>query len=158
MFWFAVLPLSLLQLCVSKPLPKRWNHLSVKHSWTEIPHGWELYGPAPADHTMDMRIGLKQDKLEELISSLYEVSDPAHERYVCRYHLVNFVADNAFRYGAHLSTEEVQALVAPHPDSVDLVDSWLTHNNIDLSFAHRSGGSDWITLRVNVAQAESMLG
>jgi tripeptidyl-peptidase-1 len=90
---------------------------------------------------MDMRIGLKQNKVEELISSLYEVSDPAHAR-----------------YGAHLSTEQVQALVAPHRDSVELVDSWLTHHDIDLSSAHRSGGNDWISLRVSVAQAERLLG
>jgi tripeptidyl-peptidase-1 len=46
----------------------------------EVPRGWELHGPAPDYYTMDMRIGLKQDKLDELISSLYEVSDPAHKR------------------------------------------------------------------------------
>lgn len=141
MLWSTVLTLALIQLCISKPLSKRWDDFSVKHSWTEIPSGWELHGPAPADHTMDMRIGLKQDKLDELISSLYEVSDPAHEK-----------------YGAHLSVEEVQALVAPHPDTVELVDSWLTHHDIDPSSAHRSGGNEWVMLRVSVAQAERMLG
>jgi tripeptidyl-peptidase I len=94
MIWSAVFTLALAQHCVSKPLLKRWDDCSVKHSWTEIPHGWELHSPAPADHVMDMRIGLKQFKLDELISSLYEVSDPAHERYVCRYHQVIFVADD----------------------------------------------------------------
>jgi hypothetical protein len=64
----------------------------------------------------------------------------------------------AFRYGAHLSTDEVQALVAPHPDSVEIVDSWLAHHEVDLFSVHRSGGGDWITLRISVAQAERMLG
>jgi tripeptidyl-peptidase-1 len=82
MMWFTVLTLAFVQLCVSKPLFKRWDDLSVKHSWSEIPRGWELYGPAPANYSMDMRVGLKQDKLDELIASLYEVSDPAHERHV----------------------------------------------------------------------------
>lgn len=80
MIWSTVLVLGLAQLSIAKPLAKRWDDFSVKHSWSEIPRGWELHGPAPADHTMDMRIGLKQDKLEELIATLYEVSDPAHEK------------------------------------------------------------------------------
>lgn len=67
----------------AKPLSsKRWNDLQVKHAWVEIPRGWEFHSTPAEDHLLDMRIGLKQSKLEELISSLYEVSDPAHERYV----------------------------------------------------------------------------
>ena len=62
------------------------------------------------------------------------------------------------RYGNHLSAEEVNALVAPHPDSLDLVDAWLAHHNIDTSAAQRTGGQDWITVTVSVAQAEAMLG
>jgi len=141
MLWSPVVIFTLVQLSVSKPLAKRWDDLSVKHSWTEVPRGWKLHGPAPADHHMDMRIGLKQDKLDELISTLYQVSDPAHER-----------------YGAHLSAEEAQALVAPHTDTLELVDAWLTHCDVDPSSVHRSGGKDWITVRVSVAQAERMLG
>src|ERR1700732_5616174 len=119
MIWWSILTLTLVRLCVSKPLSKRWDNLSVKHSWTEIPHGWEMHGHAPANHSMDMRIGLKQDKLDELISSLYEVSEPAHERYVFRHDASHKQLKMPFRYGAHLSTEEVQALVAPHPDSAE---------------------------------------
>ena len=44
-----------------------------------IPNGWQPYDPAPADYKMDLRIGLKQDKMDELITALYEVSDPSHE-------------------------------------------------------------------------------
>ena len=91
MFWSAVLSLALVQISLSRPLPKRWDDFSVKHSWTEIPRGWALHGPAPADHSMDMRIGLKQDRLHELISSLYEVSDPSHERYVSQLQVAQVV-------------------------------------------------------------------
>ena len=52
----------------------------------------------------------------------------------------------------------MNALVAPHPDSLDLVDAWLAHHNIDTSAAQRTGGQDWITVTVSVAQAEAMLG
>lgn len=80
MIWSTLLFVTFAQLCISTPLSKRWNDLSLKHSWSEVPHGWEHYGPAPPKYTMDLRIGLKQGKLDELISSLYEVSDPTHER------------------------------------------------------------------------------
>lgn len=141
MLWSSVLVLGLVQLSVSKPLNKRWDDLAEKHSWVEIPRGWEYHSPAHADHLFEMRIGLKQDKLDELISSLYEVSDPNHQR-----------------YGEHLSKEEVDALVAPHPHSVNAVESWLEHHGINSSDAvHRSGGGEWITLHVTVAQAERML-
>lgn len=80
MIWSSALILALAQLAASTPV-KRWDDVSVKHAWSEVPNGWRLHGPAPGDHTLDMRIGLKQDKLDQLISSLYEVSDPAHERY-----------------------------------------------------------------------------
>jgi tripeptidyl-peptidase I len=65
---------------------------------------------------------------------------------------------NGIRYGAHLSTEEVHALVAPHPDTLELVDAWLAYHDINSSSAHRSGSGDAITLHVSVAQAERMLG
>ena len=84
MIWFT-LAFALVHICVSKPLSKRWDDLSVKHSWTVLPQGWELHGPAPADHIIEMRIGLKQAKLDELISALYQVSDPDHERYLFRH-------------------------------------------------------------------------
>jgi tripeptidyl-peptidase-1 len=54
--------------------------------------------------------------------------------------------------------EEAQNLVAPHPDSVEAVNSWLEFHDIDsLNSVHRSGGGDWLTLRIPVDLAEKML-
>ncbi|KAI0653154.1 peptidase S8/S53 domain-containing protein [Cubamyces menziesii] len=142
MFWSSALLLAFVQLAIANPLvAKRWDDFEVKHAWTEIPRGWELHGPAPADYAFDLRIGLKQDKFEDLVTTLYEVSDPAHEK-----------------YGQHLSKEDVAALVAPHPDTVDLVESWLSAHGLDPSACQRSHAGDWVTIRVSVAQAEKMLG
>lgn len=141
MIWSTFLVLALAQLSVANPVFKRWDDPSVRHAWSEVPKGWELQGPAPGDHTMSLRIGLKQDKIDELIATLYEVSDPAHSK-----------------YGKHLSIEEVNALTAPHPDTLDLVHAWLEHHGVDTSAASRTSANDWITIRVSVAQAERMLG
>ncbi|KAJ7623738.1 peptidase S8/S53 domain-containing protein [Roridomyces roridus] len=141
MLWLSALVV-IAQLSAAKPLlNQRWDDQSVKHAWVEIPKGWEYHSAPPADHLLDLRIGLKQDKIDQLISSLYEVSDPAHGR-----------------YGKHLSKEEVDALVAPHPDSVDAVEAWLEHHGINPSDAHfRLTAGEWVTIRVSVAQAERML-
>ena len=70
---------ALLHLVAASPLvSKRWDEFSVKHAWVDVPRGWEHHAPAPADHTFNMRIGLKQDRFDELVSALYEVSDPDH--------------------------------------------------------------------------------
>lgn len=51
---------------------------------------------------------------------------------------------------------EVDALVAPHPSSVEMVDSWLAHYGI--TPGSRTASGDWITMTVTVEQAEKMLG
>ncbi|KAF8912455.1 peptidase S8/S53 domain-containing protein [Mucidula mucida] len=132
-------------VCLATPLAsKRWEEpqLVEKHSWAQIPRGW-VYQAAPSpDHVLDMRIGLKKHREGELISALYEVSSPQHER-----------------YGKHLSKEDVDALVAPHPDSVEAVESWLTFHGVDpKDAAFRSSSGNWVTISLTVAQAERMLG
>ena len=65
-----------------KPLHKRWDDLKVKHAWVDgVPKGWEVIGPAPSTERLTVRIGLKQDGIDDLVSHLYAVSDPNHNRY-----------------------------------------------------------------------------
>jgi tripeptidyl-peptidase-1 len=136
------LALALAQLCLASPLSKRWGDFAVKHSWVEVPAGWEYHSPAPPDHVIDMHFGLKQDNFDELLKHLYEVSDPTHSR-----------------YGQHLGKEEVDALIAPHPDTKKTVDDWLIANGLNPESAiHRSSSGDWIALKVTVKQAEELLG
>ena len=48
--------------------------------------------------------------------------------------------------------------MAPHPDSVEVVNSWLEFHGIDLlNSVSRSGSGDWVMLRVPVDLAEKML-
>ncbi|KAI0925655.1 hypothetical protein AcV5_008333 [Taiwanofungus camphoratus] len=104
------------------------------------PRGWTKQRPAPADHVIELRIGLPQPNFSVLEQHLYEVSDPFHAR-----------------YGAHLSKEEVEALVAPHPDSVGLVNEWLASHGIPEDALSRSPGMDWVKIKVPVGLAEKML-
>lgn len=80
---FVVCALAVIPFCFSKPVSlRRWDDLQVKHAWVEVPRGWELHGPAPANYRFDLRIGLKQARFDELVTALYEVSDPTHEKLV----------------------------------------------------------------------------
>jgi len=73
--------LTLAHLALATPLLRRWDDVAEKHSWVEIPRGWEYEAPAPAEYKFNLRISLKQDKIDQLIANLMETSDPSHARY-----------------------------------------------------------------------------
>ena len=104
------------------------------------PRGWVKHGLPRPDHNIVLQIGLPQPDFHVLEKNLYEVSDPDHER-----------------YGQHLSKSEVEALVAPHPESLNLVNEWLGTFGIDVDSLVRSPARDWVTLEVPVSLAEKML-
>ncbi|EMD34382.1 hypothetical protein CERSUDRAFT_107569 [Gelatoporia subvermispora B] len=114
--------------------------LAVKHEWALVPHKWEWQGPAPANHHVDLRIGLKQGKLDELIATLYEVSDPIHAR-----------------YGQHLTKTQAEALVAPTEETTQAIHDWLDFHGVDLSSIAYSPAGDWLSLQLPLAQVETML-
>jgi tripeptidyl-peptidase I len=104
------------------------------------PQGWVKHSVPAPDHTIVLRIGLPQPNFHVLEKHLYEVSDPYHER-----------------YGAHLSKEEVETLVAPHQESLDLVNEWLQSHSIGENDLVRSPAKDWVTLKIPVSLVEKML-
>lgn len=54
---------------------------AIKHAWPGIPDGWDIHSiPAP-NHPITMKIGLKQNRIDDLIKTLHEVSDPLHPNY-----------------------------------------------------------------------------
>ncbi|KAG5648771.1 hypothetical protein DXG03_000120 [Asterophora parasitica] len=104
------------------------------------PRGWVKDGIPSSDHTIVLRIGLPQPNFSVLENHLYEVSDPDHPR-----------------YGAHLSKEEVESLIAPHPESINVVDEWLDAHGITEDNFVRSPAKDWVTLTIPIHLAEKML-
>lgn len=104
------------------------------------PRGWLQGDPAPPDHILELKIGIPQAHFDILEKHLYEISDPYHER-----------------YGQHLSKEQVEELVAPHPDSLAIVDKWLFSHGLEHADLNRSPAKDWITVHVPVSKAEEML-
>lgn len=66
------------------------------------------------------------------------VSDPSHAR-----------------YGQHLTHDEVNELVKPTDESLDLLHEWLAANGIET--ASYSPAMDWVTIVVDVSTAERLL-
>ena len=119
--------------------PSKTFALQVKES-IEPPREWVKKSPAPADYVLELRIGLPQPAFHILESHLYEVSDPSH-----------------VRYGAYLSKEEVESLVAPDRESIELVDEWLASHGLNDGDIVRSPAKDWAKVTVPVWVAEKML-
>ncbi|KAG1873580.1 peptidase S8/S53 domain-containing protein [Suillus subalutaceus] len=112
----------------------------VKESIHGPPHGWYKHAPAPKHHMLELKIALPQPKFPELEQHLWEISDPSHAR-----------------YGAYLSKQETEALMAPHPETLDIVSEWLALHGLAEEDVIRSSARDWVTIRVPVGLAEEML-
>ncbi len=168
MYWLSVLPVAVLAavpfgLTTPLSLSPRWDDMRVKHVWGSIPEKWECQGHPPVGTTMDLRIALKPHRENALVDVLYEVSDPNHSKYVsihcfCVYSNIH-VQMLCYRYGAHLSKEQVAELVAPHPDTLELVGSWLAHHEISSSAVSITHGGSWLTIyNLSLAKVNALLG
>jgi tripeptidyl-peptidase-1 len=125
---------------LASAIPFKGYQQKVKESIHGPPSGWYKHAPAPKHHILELKIALPQPKFPELEQHLWEVSDPSHAR-----------------YGAHLSKQETEALMAPHPETLDVVRTWLAwHGLADEDITH-SSANDWVTVRVPVGLAEEML-
>ncbi|KAI0733779.1 family S53 protease [Fomitopsis betulina] len=122
-------------LVLGKPTPRSFT---VHERRDAAPTGFTLSGAANTDQTLSLRIGLTQGNLTGLYDALYEVSDPT-----------------SAKYGQHLSKDEVAAFVAPTSDSVAAVTAWLEEHG--LSATNASPAGDWLSVNVNVGQANSLL-
>ncbi|KAH9021589.1 peptidase S8/S53 domain-containing protein [Lactarius hengduanensis] len=140
------IPQAVLFLLSAVPLgaivTSRWDDMRSKHSWKTIPENWECLGLPTADTVIDLYIALKPYRENALVDALNEVSDPGHPR-----------------YGMHLSREQVADIVAPHPDTVQLVHSWLEHYYVTPSSVSVTNGGSFLTVTgVSVSQANDLLG
>ena len=62
------------------------------------------------------------------------------------------------RYGNHLSKEEVGELIAPSSTTIERVEAWLSHHDIDpVSSLSRTDAGDWVTVTIPVNKVEHML-
>ncbi|KAH9031571.1 subtilisin-like protein [Lactarius hengduanensis] len=116
--------------------------MHTKHRWNAIPGKWETIGQPPVGTTIDLSIALRPHREHALADAIHEVSNPKHPK-----------------YGAYLSKEQVAKLVAPHPSTLKLVETWLRHHGVSPSNVSTSHGGNWLTVtRVPVSTANELLG
>ncbi|KAF8267692.1 subtilisin-like protein [Lactarius quietus] len=163
--------LSVLSFLVAKPLANftrplisPWDDMQVRHTWIDVPQNWETFGTPPSNTTIDLHIALVAEYENALIDSLYEVSTPGHPKHVLSatpLHMTLFLNVPLLhdRYGEHLTKEQVAQLIAPHTDTLQLINSWLDHHHIPPSAVSTTHGGSWLTVTdVPVSRANKMLG
>ncbi|KAF8259420.1 subtilisin-like protein [Lactarius quietus] len=132
---------AVLLVSLAKLLSPPWGDKHIRHTWGAVPENWESLGLPPSGTIIDLYVALKPEHEKALIDTLYEVSTPRHPK-----------------YGKHLSKEQVAELVAPHPNTLDLVNSWLEHHGIPSSSVSMTHGGNTLMLKgVSVAQADTLL-
>ncbi|KAH9041310.1 subtilisin-like protein [Lactarius pseudohatsudake] len=142
------------------PSPPNWNDMHTKHRWNAIPRKWETIGKPPVGTTIDLSIALRPHREHALADAIHEVSNPNHPKYILWFILPpTHVTLLHSRYGSYLSKEQVAKLVAPHPYTLELVETWLGHHGVSPSNVSTSHGGNWLTVtRVPVSTANELLG
>ncbi|KAH9164918.1 subtilisin-like protein [Lactarius sanguifluus] len=127
---------------LATPLSPPWDDMHIKHSWNAIPKNWEVLGRPPSGTTIDLYIALRPQHENAIVDALYKVSEPGHPR-----------------YRAHLTKEQVADLVAPRPETLELVNTWLDHHGISSSSVSMTHGGNTLVLKaLSVTQANTLLG
>ena len=90
---------------------------------------------------LPLRIGLRQENLDDGYEHLLRVADPASPE-----------------YGKHWSREEVESMYAPSSQTIGAVKSWLVASGIPSSTISQSLNRGWLALDIPVWQAEALLG
>lgn len=75
-----------------------------------------------------------------MLTAIRTVSDPDHHR-----------------YGQHLSVDDVNELIKPSSEALDLVHEWLSESGVDPSSLRYSPAQDWIDVALPVSTIEQLL-
>ncbi|KIJ52725.1 hypothetical protein M422DRAFT_25806 [Sphaerobolus stellatus SS14] len=126
---------SFISLAVASPL----QNLVLHEKMNAIPDGFAHNGPAAASTTLNLRINLASNNMAGLEDALFAVSTP----------------DSA-QYGQHLTKEEVEAFVAPKPDTVAAINSFLSANGLTAQTISPAG--DWLSVSMPVSKANDLFG
>ncbi|KEF58384.1 uncharacterized protein A1O9_06310 [Exophiala aquamarina CBS 119918] len=127
------------RLALSSPLLSGLEY-AVKETHT-VPPKWSLVGEPHPLQPLKLNIGLRPNNVELLKQHLHEVvSNPDH-----------------YRYGQHLSQQDVKSLMQPTEETSRLVQLWLEENSIDISKCDYSSSGDWVSVTLPVSEVETLL-
>ncbi|KAJ7627368.1 family S53 protease [Roridomyces roridus] len=120
-------------VCRASPLHPR--AMVVHERLTTVPAGFTQHnGALSLEEELTLRIALTPGDMQGLEARTYEVSDPA-----------------SAKYGQHLAVDEVASYVAPTPEALSAVSSWLSAANISTRSISPAGDLLQISLPVQTA-------
>ncbi|KAI0030067.1 family S53 protease-like protein [Vararia minispora EC-137] len=119
--------------------PLAWHGMHVLERRDTAPSSFVKIGPAPPDQVLTLRLGLVQGDMGGLEERLATISSPSSPE-----------------FRQWLSKEEVEAFVAPKPDTVDAITSFLSTNGI--TSTPTTPARDLISITVTVEQANGLFG
>ncbi|THH29754.1 hypothetical protein EUX98_g4430 [Antrodiella citrinella] len=128
--------ISLFGLVMGNPLGRR--AMQLHESRSDVPAGFVKGSAASPESVLKLRIALAQNNPAGLTAALLDVSEPT-----------------SANFRQHLTKEEVEAFVAPKPETVTAVNQWLSENGLNATKISPTG--DWISFEVPVSKASELL-
>ncbi|KAI0130437.1 peptidase S8/S53 domain-containing protein [Xylariales sp. AK1849] len=120
--------------------PRDVEATSVFESIEAPPQEWiKVDGKSDKTETLELRIQLAQTNMAQFQELALNIATPGHDS-----------------YGKHMSLQEIDAIIAPKPESSDLVFDWLNTNGLDSGVLSTRGNV--ITVNATVSEAEKLLG
>ncbi|KAI1130678.1 peptidase S8/S53 domain-containing protein [Nemania abortiva] len=113
--------------------------MSLFETVKSAPKGWAMNGPAAKDETMELRFNLAKQNTEQFHELALNIATPGHAQ-----------------YGKHLTLEQIDAIVAPKPESKDLLFQWLGNHGLADDATFNSRGNV-VKVNATISQAEALL-
>ncbi|CZT06100.1 related to serine protease [Rhynchosporium graminicola] len=137
-FSVLVLAIGFAAIAQSVAVPKS-HVLHEKRDSTNY-HQWVRRGKISPSAILPVRIGLKQQNLENGHDYLLDISHP-----------------DSPMYGKHWTSEEVIQKFAPEQKTVDAVTEWLTDSGVDAKRIIHSDNRGWLAFDATTEEAEGLL-
>ncbi|KAI8631334.1 peptidase S8/S53 domain-containing protein [Xylariaceae sp. FL1651] len=113
--------------------------MSLFETVKSAPKGWAMNGPAAKDETIELRFNLAKQNTAQFHELALNIATPGHAQ-----------------YGKHLTLEQIDAVVAPKPESKDLLFQWLGNHSLADGATLNSRGNV-VKVNVTISQAEALL-
>ncbi|KAI0414701.1 peptidase S8/S53 domain-containing protein [Xylaria grammica] len=113
--------------------------MSLFETVKSAPKNWARNGPAAQDETIELRFSLAKQNTAQFHELALNIATPGHAQ-----------------YGKHLTLEQIDAIVAPKPESRDLLFQWLDNHGLANGAALNSRGNV-VKVNTTISQAEALL-
>jgi tripeptidyl-peptidase I len=132
------------------------ENLVVHEQIDRAPNGFLHAGAASNSTVLNLRIALVSSNITGLEKALYDVSTPSSKLY--GKHLSKAEVDTLTYFSSPHNAHyfQVEAFVAPKPETVSAVNNWLNANGLNATKISPAG--DWLAMSLPVSKANDILG